>query len=337
MLDKLLIESFNKFNINLKGKKVLTEAASGNYVCTPILSALAGAEVFAIAKDSKFGTIQQVRKDVLNAAKRLKIENQISIINYFDEIPLGELDVVTNTGFVRPINKALIDKLNSFCVIPLMWEPWEFRPDEIDLEYAINKGLKIYGTNESDQRLQTMNYIGLIVLKLLIQEKKYANNSRILVVGCEKFNNSIEHILKKGNFNVTSFSTDEFSKVDIAYFDTIVISEIVSPLLLIGSSSDALIQSSSLSADQLIIHIAGYVEFKGIPSKHYPEKPASTGHMSYTVDFIDPVAVFDLHAAGLKVAEGMLEAKKRGLQGVDFKNFMEKNYPALAFDDKKFW
>jgi hypothetical protein len=337
MLAKHISDSFLKFKINLKGKKVLTEAASGNYICTPVLSALSGADVFAVAKESKFGTIQQVQKEVLSMAKELKIKNQISIIKNFSDIDLAGIDVVTNTGFVRPINKALIDKLSPSCVIPLMWEPWEFRPKELDLDYAINKGLKVYGTNEADPRLLTMNYIGLIVLDFIKKGRGIENNLKILIIGSEKFNTAIQYVLEKENVSVTSIFTNKFRAIDVSDYDIIVVSEIASPKLIIGSSADALINSSSLTEDQLIIHIAGNVEFTKIRCKHYPENPASIGHMSYTTDYIDPVAVFDLHAAGLKVAEGMLEAKRRGLEKIEFKKFMETDYPALAFEDKKYW
>ena len=59
--------------------------------------------------------------------------------------------------------------------------------------------------------------------------------------------------------------------------------------------------------------------------------------MSIRADFIDPQAVFDLHTAGLKVAEGMLKANEMGLKGKDYKEFMEKNYPALAFEEPRWW
>ena len=79
-------------------------------------------------------------------------------------MPLEDVDILTNTGFLRPINKKLIKALTPKCVIPLMWEPWEFRPEEIDIDACVERGIKVYGTNEADPRLKTMDYIGWIVL-----------------------------------------------------------------------------------------------------------------------------------------------------------------------------
>ena len=333
----LIKGSFEKFNINISGKTVLTEAATGNYVCTPVLAALAGAKVYAIAKDSKYGSVEQVKNEVFSIAKLLNVDKQITIIKSLDEIKLRGIDVVTNTGFVRPINRSLIDKLKPDCVIPLMWEPWEFRPNELDLDYAINKGIKVYGTNESDNRLQTMHYIGLIVLYFLLKEKKNPICSKVLLIGCEKFNHAIECVLKKLNYSINCFLTDEYKDADVKKYDTIVVAEHSIPRTIIGNSSDALISGSSITADQLIIHITGNVDFNMITCKHYPDKPSPFGYMSYTTDFFDPSAVIDLHAAGLKVAEGIMEAKTKGLKGKSFKEFMEKNYPALSFENEKYW
>ena len=59
--------------------------------------------------------------------------------------------------------------------------------------------------------------------------------------------------------------------------------------------------------------------------------------MSFTTDFIDNTAIIDLHTAGLKVAEGMLKANNLKLKPHDYKKYLEENYPALAFDDHKYW
>ncbi len=336
-LIKLIKESYEKFQINFKGKTILTEAATGNYVCTPVLAAYAGAKVYAIAKDSKYGSVNQIQNEVFSIAKLLNVDENITIISSFDDINLNKIDIVTNTGFVRPIDKLLIDKLSSNCVISLMWEPWEYRPSELDLDRAISRGLKVYGTNEADPRLQTMQYIGMTVLYFLLKEKRSCYSSKVLVIGCEKFIEAIAFVLNRINYSVVSYLTNEIKGVDIKDFDTIVVAELTNPKLIIGNSPESLINNSSLTEDQLIIHISGNIDFDTLNCKHYPEKPASFGYMSYTTDFIDPSAVIDLHSAGLKVAEGMIQANSFGLQGVEFKQFMENNYPALAFKNEKYW
>ena len=54
---RLMEEAIEKFHLNLTGFSVLTEAASGNYVFTPLICALAGAkEVIAFTKDSVYAS-----------------------------------------------------------------------------------------------------------------------------------------------------------------------------------------------------------------------------------------------------------------------------------------
>jgi hypothetical protein len=60
MLINKLVKRVKALDLNLKGKTVLTEAASGPYVVTPVLAALAGAKVFAYSKTTRYGTIEEI-------------------------------------------------------------------------------------------------------------------------------------------------------------------------------------------------------------------------------------------------------------------------------------
>ena len=133
-------KSISKFNLNLDGKVILTEAATGNYVVTPIIAAVSGAKkVYALAKDSKYGSIDEIKEQTYNLAKYFNIENKIEVISSLDCIDLQTVDILTNTGFLRPIDENIIDKLKTECVIPLMWETWEFRNSDLDIEACVKK------------------------------------------------------------------------------------------------------------------------------------------------------------------------------------------------------
>ncbi len=329
--------AIKKFNVNLSDRRVLTEAATGNYVCTPVLAALAGAEVFAYAKESKYGTVDEINEQIFRVSSKLGITTNINIITDLELFDLSTIDVLTNTGFLRPISKTIINRLKSTCVIPLMWEPWEFREDELDIVACLERGIKVYGTNESDPRLQTMDYIGFIALYFLLKEKRTPNSTSTLIVGCEKFNRAINKVLKANGYNTTSVLTKEYSALNIEIFDSIIIAEYERPTIIVSDDDNALIKSSELNDNHLIIHIAGNVNLENVNCRFYPEKPAPFRYMSYTTDFIDPAAVVDLHCAGLKVAEGMVVANEKKLSSEMYKFFMESKYPALAFDDKRYW
>ena len=227
---------------------------------------------------------------------------------------------------LRPINKVFLDRLRSDTVIPLMYEPWELRKADIDIAECRKRNIWVCGTNESDSRLQTMKYIGYIVLFFLLKNKKTPFSCNILLLGDNKFGGAISEVLINNNFNY-KWIKDYKKILKIENYNVIVTADHTNPDLLIGKNG--LIRSNKIAKNVLIIHISGNVDFTEIKCQTIPEKPAHFGHMSFTTDFIDPKAVIDLHVAGLKVAEGMNKAKFMNLSANDLKCFLETDYPGL--------
>ena len=157
-MKRKILNAVQKFGLDMRGKTVLTEAATGNYVVTSVIAACAGANVLAYTKDSSYGSEEETTRQTSLLAESLGVESSIEIVTNLQNLDLKSVDVVTNTGFLRPLNGDLINRLSSKCVIPLMWEPWEYREGELDLDACKIKGIKVYGTNESDKRLRTMEY-----------------------------------------------------------------------------------------------------------------------------------------------------------------------------------
>ena len=323
--------SIGKMDLNLNGCRVLTEAATGNYVVTPLIAAAAGAEVTAFTRASAYGSVETVRRQTLDLAKEMRLSDRLKIVEDFAPIDLSTFDVVTNCGFLRPLNREFISRLSPGSVIPLMYEPWEFREGEIDLAACRARGIKVYGTNEADPRLKTMEYIGYAVLYFLLARKLSPFSARALVLGCEQFVRPVASVLERNGYAFRAI-TSYAERVDPREFNAIVVAEFADDRLLIGRGNQAYIALGQIPANAYLIHIAGNVDLTGADFAYTPEHPRPFHFMSYTTDFIDPQAVIDLHAAGLKVGEGMLEANRRGLRGPDYRRFMEDNFPALGFD-----
>jgi len=327
----------DKFNLVLQEKVVLTEAATGNYVVTPVIAAVAGAKVYALAKNSPYGTIEDVVNQTEELAFLVGVKDRIQIIESYAEIDFKSLDVVTNTGHVRPINGEFIEKLPVKCVISLMYEPWEFRDGEIDLKACIQKGIKIYGTDESDPRVRTVEHLGYVVLYLLLSKIGSPWHGPVLLLGNKRFVDPVERILKEVGYLVEAVKMYNNRRVEAAKYGAIVVMEHERDLLLIGEKGKALIDKNEVQETSVVIHVCGNVDFKDAAFEYFPKSIRPFGFMSLTADYIDPKAVVDLHAAGLKVAEGMLKANELCLKGIGYKDFMEKNYPTLAFDDPLYW
>ncbi|QOP45839.1 hypothetical protein [Sulfurimonas paralvinellae] len=331
-----ILKSIDKFSLNLTNKIILTEAATGNYVVTPIIIACSGAKkVYAFTKASKYGSIEEVKRQTYELAKYLDVESKIEIITDLSNVPLKSIDVLTNTGFLRPINKEIIDQLSPNCVIPLMWETWEFRDSDLDLEVCIEKGIKVYGTNEDNEKLKTKEYIGYMVLNFLLDLKHTPLSSKVLVLGCDYFTVYTEQVLKNNCYYYKIIS-DYNDKINIDNYDCIVLLEHHKQDLLIGRKG-AFIDINTINEHVDVIHICGNVDFSNAKFNFIPKYPASFGYMSYTVDYMGKQVVTDLHTAGLKVSEGMMKANKMNLEKKEYKIFMEKNYPAMSFKDERYW
>lgn len=329
--------SIDKFGLNLKNKIVLTEAATGNYVVTPVIATLSGAKkVYALTAESKYGTVKEVEQETFKLSKIFgnDIANKIEVITSLDNIDLSSIDILTNTGFLRPINKSIINQLSSTCVIPLMWETWEFRDTDLDLDACNKKNIKIYGTNEDDERLRTKEYIGYMALKFLLNLNHTPLSSNILVLGCDYFNIYIEKILNQNRFKYKIINTYE-NKIDISEYNAIILVEHHKKNLLIGENGFIDIRDIPQNVD--VIHICGNVDLLKAKFNYIPNRPAKFGYMSFTADYMGSQVVIDLHTAGLKVAEGMIKANSMKLPKDEYKKFMEKNYPAMAFDNERYW
>jgi len=91
-------------------------------------------------------------------------------------------------------------------VIPLMYEPWEFRGEDIDIEMCQAKGIKVYGTNEQDSRLRTMDYLGYVVLYFLLRGKIAPFGSNVLLIGSSAFVYPVKKVLAMDGYSVSSIT-----------------------------------------------------------------------------------------------------------------------------------
>ena len=121
VLDRLVSGAIRSFRLSLENRVVLTEAATGNYAVTAVLAARAGARVFAYTRDSRFGTAEEAAQQTYALASLAGVEASIEVIASLGQAPLDTVDVLTNTGFLRPIDATLVERLPRTCVIPLMW------------------------------------------------------------------------------------------------------------------------------------------------------------------------------------------------------------------------
>ena len=307
---QLMFNTLKKFGLDLTGRTVFTEAASNAFLWTPIMAALAGAEqVFAVSGSSKYGSFEEICNETMRHARNLNVEDRIVITRDKDQRQIAQADIVTNLGFVRPLDKQFVDSLNPGAVICLMWEPWEFRSGEIDLAACDRRGIPVLGTNERDPRLQTYRYVAMTVIKLLLEHEIEIFDTDLLILGSGHFVGLTAHALTGLGARVYLDETDLPGPPDC-----VVCLEHHNHDCLIGD--DGVFRLADCDGLPLILHICGNVDsdcVKKHGSRLVPPIPATCGFMSFTTGHVGPKPVIDLHAAGLKVGQAWLEQDKNEL------------------------
>jgi hypothetical protein len=80
--------------LDLSGKTVLTEAASGAYATTPVIAAMAGAtRVFAFARPSPYGSVAEVESWISQLASFAEVADRITIVEAITPEILGAVDI----------------------------------------------------------------------------------------------------------------------------------------------------------------------------------------------------------------------------------------------------
>ncbi len=313
----LIKSAIKKFDLKLNGLTVLTEAASNNFIWTPIIAAKAGAQVIAYSKTSKHGKFDEIAHATMNYSKRLNVENRVEVFSKLLPEHINTADIITNLGFIRPINKSKIRYFKSTAVISLMWETWEFRERDIDIQYCYKREIPVLGVNESDPRLKTMDYLGAVAKKILFEAGIEVFQSRIGVVGKGKFADVISRsLLADGAIcqKLQTFSGKELNF--IAESDALIISDHETETIYIARNG--LMTPKRLRAinpNIIIVHITGGINDKEVLAENiklYPPKIAPLYSMSVTTGYVGPKPVIDLHTAGLKVGEELTKARRSG-------------------------
>jgi hypothetical protein len=307
------------FSLDLQGLRVLTEAATGYYSLTPLIAALAGArQVYALTRDSHYGSANQIGQDTMGLARRWGISDRLEVFSSREDQRVKEADIVTNLGFIRPLDSTLLKRLPPGAVIPLMWEAWEYRPGDLDRGECRRLGIPVLGTNEHHPDLRTLEYIGPLAVKLLFMLDIEVFQSHAVVLGSGEFAENTAATLRSAGATVSTFSPKEWAegkvRETLRVADAIVIVEHHDRRMLIGSPGTFRAEDLySLNPRLSVAHICGGVDRSSLEKAGFRCTPgafAPPGYMSRGMDYLGPKPLVDLHTAGLKVGELMWRRKQ---------------------------
>ncbi len=305
--------AIKSIGLDLQGQTVLTEAASGPFIATPLIAALAGAKkVIAVTKSSRWGSADEISRETLRFASIWNIQKVIEVTEEKPETFAKKVDIVTNLGFVRPLSRPLIENLPSHAAIGLMWEPWEYREGDIDLSTCIERNIPVIATNEHHPNVETFRYVGVLALKLLFEANVEVLGLTIAVIGSNPFGKACTETLNVNGAHVIQINPLESwpPKISTHKLDAIVIVEHRFSGQIIGPES-----GWEIGHRVPIIHICGALDELYLKTKGYPKFPYQTapfGMMTVTTAYVGIKPVVDLHCAGLMATSVVARARKEG-------------------------
>ncbi|MBN9519691.1 hypothetical protein J0H58_14410 [bacterium] len=311
-LARLVRQAVERCGLNLRGRVVFTEAATGAYAVTPVLAARAGAErVFALARPSRFGTVAEARCTTEALAAEAGVAGRVRVVTEKRPDLIREADVVTNSGHVRPIDRETVECMRPGAVVPLMYECWELRPEDVNLEACLARGIRVAGTNERHPQVDVFSYLGAMAVRLLTDAGVAVRGSRVVVVSDNPFGPYIHRGLEAAGASVTS--PHELSPAALqscGECDAVLVAAGTGPQVIVGRDEARALASAAPSA--VVVQFWGDLDRAGLDAVGVPYWPPSappTGHMGILPSALGPEPVVRLQAGGLKVAEVLLRAE----------------------------
>jgi hypothetical protein len=306
----LMRDAIRRCELDLSGTTVLTEAASGAYSVTPVLAALAKAKrVFALTRDSRFGTVDEVARGTIALARMANVSGRIEIVAEKRPGMVAAADIITNSGHVRPIDREIVGWMKPTAVIPLMYEAWELREADIDLAACHRRWITVAGTNERHPAVNVFSFLGGVAARLLI-DAGIALDGRRVVVWCDNpFRPFLaEHLIKSGAL-VESIENLAVSR-DGHVPDAVLVAMTPQPRPVIGTREAEIIANRYPGA--MVAQFWGDIDRDalarcGVP--FWPVESPPPGHQGIMLSSIGPEPVVRLQAGGLKVGEVMARVR----------------------------
>ena len=331
LIDKLY-RIVKALDLNLKGKTVLTEAASGSYVVTPILAALAGARVFAFTRNTRYGSVDDIFSETRKLIAECRfMELDIHLVKELSPEIISKADLITNSGHLRPLNADKLRYAKDELVISLMYEAWEWRDADMDLAYIRKRGFILGASNERHPDVDVFNYLGDMTLKLIFDAGICPYNNRFILICNNDFGPYIAKVLSRNCAGLLVIDEDEhrkkyqdmsvdwmggFPEVSIpeSYRDAEAVIFTAYPFTRewVGNNHPVMLDSLKMQLrDPFILRYCGDLSVADLDHsgvRYFPSHVTS-GHMGVLPSAVGFDPIIRLQAGGLKAGEALMCAK----------------------------
>ena len=302
-LVRLMTAAIERCQLDLAGQVVLTEAASGAYAVTPVLAALAGAQVYALAGATRYATAPELAAGTAELARLAGVADQIELIPAKTPEVVGAADIVTNSGQVRPIDAAMVGQLKSSAVIPLMYESWEYRGADVDLEACRSRGIPVAGTNETHPAVDVFSFLGPMAVKQLHDAGVAVYGSHIVLLCDNPFAPFIANYLRGGGARVVQ-AAELGAEALAGPPDAVLLALRPAAEPVLGAT--AMTALGELAPGTVLVQYWGDADRAAAAAADVPVWPPEAphpGHMGVLPSAVGPEPIVRLQAGGLKVGE----------------------------------
>jgi hypothetical protein len=303
-LVSLIRQAIERCDLQLQNAIVLTEAATGAYAVTPIVAGMAGAKkVFALTRSSRYGTIEQVKAQTQQLADIAGVSRRIEFITEKTPDIVAQADIITNSGHVRPINAEMIGWMKPNSVIGLMYEAWEFRPEDVDLIACRLQSIHVAGINERHPAVDVFSFLGIMAVKLLLDAGIAVYTTNILLLCDNPFRGFIERGLVRAGAIVDSVDSLIGASTSKNY-DAILVA--LQPRLepILGAKEASTI--AQYWPGTLVAQYWGDIDRSAFVANNIPICPEiepTQGHMGILPSAVGPEPIVRLQTGGLKATE----------------------------------
>jgi hypothetical protein len=320
----LMHDAVDRCDLGLAGATVLTEAALGPYVVTPVVAAIAGADVVAYTKSSRYGTADEVRDQTHRLARAAGVADRLEIVVDKTAAVVGRADIVTNSGHLRPIDAEMISWMKPTAVVALRYESWEYRASDLDVGACRRHGIAVAGTNEQHPAIDVFSYLGAMAVRLLFDAGIAVYGCRVVVVCDNPFAPYIERGLRSAGADVTV--VDSVTRAPHApAWDAVLVALI--PRAGAALSDDAVAHIAHHAPGAVVVQYGGDLDrdaLRGAAVAFWPPSEPPHGQM-YAFAVIGAEPVVRLQAGGLKVGEVMWRRRAAGASADDAEVLAERS------------
>ncbi len=128
---------------------------------------------------------------------KLDLSGKVDFYNgYLKKKHLESADLITNSGFLRPLNQSKLKHIKDHTVISLMYESWELHARDIDIEYCKKRRIRVARTNESHEKLKVFEQIGHLATKMVFEAGYEIFNNNIIIWSSDLFGKTIYNTLR---------------------------------------------------------------------------------------------------------------------------------------------